>query len=69
VQVWANSRKDQKQAVAQYRQALSLGGTRSLPALFEAAGARFAFDAATLQQAVDLVEEVITELEPAANTL
>jgi oligoendopeptidase F len=69
VQVWANSRTNQKQAVANYRHALSLGDTVSLPQLFEAAGARFAFDAATLQQAVDLIEEVIISLEPAENAL
>jgi oligoendopeptidase F len=63
VQVWANARNDQKQAVADYRKALALGDTVPLPKLFETAGARFAFDAATLQQAVDLVEEVIAELE------
>ena len=39
VQVWRNSLSDQKQAVADYRKALSLGGTRTLPQLFQAAGA------------------------------
>src|SRR5690606_22298236 len=63
VQVWANARKDQQKAVESYRSALALGGTVSLPALFDAAGARFALDAETLQQAVDLVETVINDLE------
>ncbi len=63
VQVWANARKDQQQAVENYRSALALGGTVSLPALFDAAGARFALDAETLQQAVDLIETVIDDLE------
>ncbi|MGE5375951.1 MAG: M3 family oligoendopeptidase [Bacteroidota bacterium] len=62
-QVWANALKDQEKAVADYRQALSLGATVPLPQLFAAAGARFAFDAETLKQAVDLMEEVIGELE------
>lgn len=63
VQVWANARRDQKKAVADYRHALSLGATVPLPQLFAAAGARFAFDAGTLKQAVDLMEEVIGEME------
>jgi len=63
VQVFANARKDQKKAVADYRRALSLGSTVSLPELFAAAGAKFAFDAATLKSAVDLLEEVIAEQE------
>jgi oligoendopeptidase F len=63
VQVWTNARKDQKKAVADYRQALALGATVPLPQLFEAAGAKFTFDAETLKEAVDLMEEVIGEIE------
>jgi oligoendopeptidase F len=62
-QVWRNSLGDRDEAVAAYRRALSLGGTAPLPRLFEAAGARFAFDADTLRAAVDLAERVIEELE------
>jgi oligoendopeptidase F len=63
VQVWANSRKDHKKAVAQYRKALALGATVPLPELFSTAGAKFAFDAKTLKTAVDLMEEVIEEMQ------
>ena len=63
VQVWANARKDQKKAVADYRKALALGATVPLPELFVTAGAKFAFDAKTLKGAVDLTEEVIGEME------
>jgi oligoendopeptidase F len=63
VQVFGNARKDQKKAVENYRKALSLGSSVSLPELFAAAGAKFAFDAATLKQAVDLLEEVVEEQE------
>lgn len=48
LQVWLRSRSDYPGAVARYREALGLGGTRDLPALFEAAGARFAFDDSTV---------------------
>jgi oligoendopeptidase F len=63
VQVWRNAMQDQQRSVERYRQALSLGGTASLPELFQAAGARLAFDAQTLGQAVELVEGKIEELE------
>ena len=61
-QVWANSLKDRAAAVNSYRSALALGGTAPIPALFEAAGARFAFDARTLKSVVDLMEAKIEEL-------
>ena len=54
--------RSQQKAVAQYRKALSLGGTVPLPQLFAAAGAKLAMDADTLRMAVDLVEEKIGEL-------
>jgi oligoendopeptidase F len=63
VQIWRNSLVDQRKAVEQYKQALALGGTASLPELFQAAGAKLAFDAATLNQAVELMENRIYELE------
>jgi oligoendopeptidase F len=56
-QVWANALKDQGAAVAAYRKALALGGTRSLPELYAAAGAKFAFDAGTLRTVVSLIEQ------------
>jgi oligoendopeptidase F len=62
VQVWRNALQDQAGAVSQYKAALALGGTRTLPELFAAAGARFAFDAHTLRELVDLVESTIGNL-------
>ena len=63
VQVWRNALSDQAGAVARYRRALSLGGTVSLPELYAAAGAKFAFDAAMLRDAVSLIETTIAGLE------
>ncbi len=68
LQIWRNSLKDQATAVASYRKALSLGGTTPIPELYATAGARFAFDAATLQEIIDLVEDTITELEAIVET-
>ena len=62
-QVWANSLNNYDGAVMAYRRALSLGGTVTLPELFQAADAKFAFDAPTLKHSVDLMEQTIEELE------
>lgn len=62
VQVWNNALQDQAAAVAAYRRALSLGGTVTLPELFQAAGARFSMDAATFRQVIGLMEQKIEEL-------
>jgi oligoendopeptidase F len=63
LQVWRNSLTNKVEAVHQYRYGLSLGGTRSLPQLFAAAGAKFAFDAATMRELVELIETTIHDLE------
>lgn len=63
VQVWRNALSNQAEAVAHYRRALTLGGTAPLPQLYAAAGARFAFDAGTLREAVTLIENTLVELE------
>lgn len=41
LQVWSAYRRDRQQAIAAYRGALALGGTRPLPELFAAAGVDF----------------------------
>ncbi|HEV8178519.1 MAG TPA: M3 family oligoendopeptidase [Gemmatimonadales bacterium] len=60
LQIWRNSLKDPKQAVARYRDALALGAVRSLPEIYRAAGARLTFDAKDIGELVKLVE---TEIE------
>jgi oligoendopeptidase F len=63
VQVWSNALKDQAGAVSAYRRGLALGNTVPLPELYKAAGGRLAFDAATLAEAVHLIESTVDELE------
>ncbi|MDC1142467.1 M3 family metallopeptidase, partial [Planctomycetota bacterium] len=60
LQVWLNSRKDLPSALANYRKALALGGTKTLPELFDAAGGKFGMGPETLKP---LVEAVEAELE------
>lgn len=64
-QIWRNALRDQAEAVRQYRRALALGGTATLPELYAAAGAKLAFDADTFRAVVDLMEETIDRLSTA----
>lgn len=62
MQVWRNALHNQAQAVADYRAALALGDTRPLPALFQAANIRFAFDRRTVGELMHLVSHKLEEL-------
>ena len=57
LQVWKRSQSDPSAALAGYKAALRLGGTRPLPELYAAAGARLIFDADGMRELVALVEE------------
>lgn len=63
VQIWAKSLQNHEQALADYRRALKLGGTVTLPQLFESAGAKLSFNANTLKNAIALIEKTVDELE------
>lgn len=63
LQVWRQAQRDQAGAVARYREALALGGTRSLPEIYAAAGAKLVFDAPTMRELVTMVEERIHALQ------
>ncbi|MFO0945217.1 MAG: M3 family oligoendopeptidase [Planctomycetota bacterium] len=60
LQLWLQSKQDAKRALANYKRALSLGGSRPLPELFGAAELAFDFKMGTVAR---LVEEVKSELE------
>jgi oligoendopeptidase F len=62
LQVWANSRRDKAGALAAYKKALNLGGSRPLPELFSAAGCRFQFDAATINPLIQLAGSELRKL-------
>jgi oligoendopeptidase F len=63
LQVWRRALTDRPGAVAAYRRALALGGSRPLPELFAAADIPFAFDEGALRP---LMEAVGTELDKLA---
>lgn len=62
LQLWVKSRQDPHRALSNYRAALKLGGTRSLPELFSAAGIVFDFSERTLRPLMDAVGEELSSL-------
>ncbi len=62
LQIWKRSLTDPEGALAGYKAALRFGGTRGLPELYAAAGARLIFDADGMRELVGLVEERLETL-------
>lgn len=62
LQLWLKSKHDPHAALAGYRSALALGGTRPLPDLFTAAGIAFDFSPKTLGPLVAAVRDELKEL-------
>ncbi|MHC5002605.1 MAG: M3 family oligoendopeptidase [Planctomycetota bacterium] len=60
LQLWTRSRRDPQSALAAYKRALRLGGSRPLPELFAAAGLELDFGPDTMKR---LMDEVRSELE------
>ena len=56
LQLWLRAKKDQHAALADYRKALSMGRSKLLPQLFQAAGIRFDFSEETIAPLMDAVQ-------------
>lgn len=67
LQVFRNAVRNAGDAVAAYKRFLALGGTRSLPELYQAAGVKLVFDAATMAELVEFTEERIEALRAGAD--
>lgn len=67
LQVFRNAVHNASDAVASYKRFLALGGTRSLPELYRAAGVKLVFDAATMAELVEFTEERIEALRAGAD--
>jgi oligoendopeptidase F len=67
LQVFRNAVTDADDAVAAYKRFLKLGGTRPLPELYAAAGAKLVFDADTMAELVAFAEERIVALRAGAD--
>jgi oligoendopeptidase F len=66
LQVWRRSLEDPEGAVRDYKAALALGGTRSLPEIYATAGAKLIFDEREMADLVALVERELEKLQAAA---
>src|SRR4029077_15177792 len=62
LQVWANSKRDKVKALADYKRALALGGSRPLPELFSVAGCPFDFSATSIRPLVQLMRDELAKL-------
>jgi oligoendopeptidase F len=62
LQLWMRSRQDRESALANYRHALRLGGTKPLPELFSAAGLVFDFSEKTVAPLVSAVAQELDSL-------
>ncbi|MFI5402720.1 MAG: M3 family oligoendopeptidase [Planctomycetota bacterium] len=63
LQLWQRFRRDPGSAIADYRAALALGGSRPLPELFATSGARFAMDGGAVQEAALGIVARLAQLE------
>ncbi|MDB5328434.1 MAG: putative family peptidase [Phycisphaerales bacterium] len=57
MQMWLKAKQDPRQALANYRAALKLGGTKPLPDLFSAAGLKFDFTPRTIDPLIRAVHD------------
>ncbi len=59
LQLWLGYRREPQKALSDFKRALSLGGSKSLPEIFETAGIKFDFSQETMIPFIKAVEEEI----------
>jgi len=64
LQIWQRSLSDRAGAVADYKKALALGGSRPLPELFAAAGIRFDFSDRLITSLMETIRGELEKLNP-----
>jgi oligoendopeptidase F len=62
LQLWVRARRDGAAALADYRKALALGGSRPIPELFAAAGLKFDLSEATVAPLAQAVADELARL-------
>ncbi|KLA25542.1 M3 family oligoendopeptidase [Bacillus cereus] len=63
LQMYKQYKENPKQAIENYKKALSLGSSKSLPEIYEAAGIRFDFSGETIKELMLFVEDELESLE------
>lgn len=61
--VWKNSLENEANAVNQYKEALKLGYTRSIPEIYETAGVKFDFTQANIQTLAGFIQKELDRLD------
>lgn len=62
IAVWRNYKKNPRQAIQQYKDALSLGSTRSIPEVYEAAGIKFDFSENYIMELAGFVKDELQKV-------
>ena len=60
--MWKQYKEDKHKAIENYTYALSLGGTKTLPELYKAAGLSFDFSPETIKGLMDFVRKEMSEI-------
>lgn len=63
IAIWRNYKKDPVKALSRYKQALSLGYTKTIPEIYRAAGIKFDFSPAYIRSLADFVKEELAKLK------
>ncbi len=63
IAVWKNYKEDPEKAIRQYKEALKLGYTKSIPEIYETAGIRFDFSKAYISELADFVKAELKKLD------
>ncbi|MDQ6763141.1 MAG: M3 family metallopeptidase, partial [Bacteroidota bacterium] len=61
--MWMQFKKNKEQALENYMKALALGGTKTLPQLYETAGLQFDFSEQNIKTLMDFVTEEMEKLD------
>lgn len=62
LQIWRNYKKDPAKALEDYKKALAIGSSVSIPEVYEAAGIKFDFSENMIKELMDFVREELNEL-------
>jgi oligoendopeptidase F len=62
IAVWRNYKKNPKEAIAKYKEALALGYTKSIPEIYKTAGIKFDFSPAYIKELMDFVKAEYAKL-------
>ncbi|MBR6082923.1 MAG: hypothetical protein IKP62_08365, partial [Salinivirgaceae bacterium] len=63
ISIWKRHTENPQQAIADYKRALRLGYSRSIPEIYEAAGIKFCFTTDYIAELMDFVKSEMRKLE------